>query len=232
VSGSAGDAPLHAARLTSRIAGRPLVPVALELPDAVRASHVVPGQYVSIVAGGESGYFVLASAVGASEWRLLVKGGGTTADTLLAEPLGSTFAVTGALGAGFPMDEARGRSLVVAAAGTGIAAALPIAARRIADGDAGRTHVLLGLQLAAHLPCPEEVHAWRAAGIDVLLCVSREDGDGAGVVRGYVPDVARARVSPSPGCMVFVVGPSAMVEGTRAIAPMLGAATADVRTNY
>jgi sulfhydrogenase subunit gamma (sulfur reductase) len=232
VSGSAGDAPLHDARLISRDEGRPLVPVALEVPAAVRSSHSMPGQYVLIEAGGESGYFVLASPVGAAAWRLLVKGGGSTADALLSEPIGATFPMTGALGAGFPMDEARGRPLVVAAAGTGIAAAPPIAARRIADGDAATTHVLLGLQNAAHLPCPEDVDAWRAAGMDVTLCVSREDGDGVRVVRGYVQDVARARLAQVRGRMIFAVGPSAMVDATRAIAAALGASEADVRTNY
>ncbi len=232
MSGSAAEAPLHAARLISRDAGRPLVPIILELPDAVRASHTVPGQYVSLAAGGESGYFVVASPVGAPQWRLLIKAGGTTADALLAEPLGATFAVTDALGKGFPMDEARGRRLVVAVAGTGIAAAPPIAARRIADGDARRTHLLLGLQLAAHMPCPDDVDAWRAAGMDVLLCVSREDAESAGIVRGYVPDVARERLARADGTMVFVVGPSAMVDATRTVAPLLGGAAADVRTNY
>jgi NAD(P)H-flavin reductase len=232
VSGSAVSAPLHAARLISRDAGRPLVPVALDVPAPVRASHTTPGQYVQIAAGGENGYFVLASPVGADTWSLLVKGGGSTADALLCEPLGASFPVTGALGAGFPMDEARGRPLVVAAAGTGIAAAPPIAARRIADGDAARTHVLLGLQIAAHLPCPDDVVAWRAAGMDVILCVSREDGDGVGVVRGYVQDVARARLTQTHGRMLFVVGPSAMVDATRAIAGNLGVSVEDVRTNY
>jgi len=232
VSGSAVDAPLHAARLISRDAGRPLVPVVLDVPADVRASHTTPGQYVQIAAGGENGYFVVASSVGAAAWCLLVKGGGSTADALLSEPLGATFPVTGALGAGFPMDEARGRPLVIAAAGTGIAAAPPIAARRIADGDAPRTHMLLGLQLAAHLPFPGDLVAWRAAGMDVTLCVSREDGDGVGVVRGYVQDVARARLTQTHGRMIFAVGPSAMVDATRTIAGQLGASEADVRTNY
>ena len=226
------DAPRHAARLTERRDGHPLVPIALEVDADVRTTHTTPGQYLSIVVAGENGYFVIASEIGALAWRLLVKGGGTVADALLAEPLGATFSITAALGAGFPCDEARGRPLVVAAAGTGIASVPPVATRRVAEGDAARTTVLLGLQRAADLPCAEDVAAWRAAGMAVLLCVSREEHHDTGSFRGYVQDVARAQVRPADRTMIFAVGPAAMVDGTREIAAQLGAAPGDVRTNY
>ncbi len=232
MAGPPSDGPRYVARLTSRTAGRPLVPVTLALGADVLRSHVMPGQYVSIVVAGENGYFVIASPVGARDWCILVKGGGTVADALLAESLGAEFSVSAALGRGFPCEEARGRPLVVVAAGTGIAAAIPIAARRIADGDAARTHLFLGLRNAVDLPCPEELDVWRGAGVVVLLCLSREDGDGVNSVPGYVQDVARERVAKAEGTMIFAVGPSAMVDAARALAPRLGASEADLRTNY
>ncbi len=212
------------------------MPLTLGVPAAVRASHTMPGQYVSIVVAGENGFFVLASPVGAEAWGLLVKGGGTVADALLAEPVGAEFSVSGAQGDGFPCREARGRRLVVAAAGTGIAAVPSLAALRIAEGDARRTTVLLGLRVASDLPCASEVAQWRSAGARVLLCVSRDEVGGADapadIARGYVQDVARLRVAHEAGTMAFAVGPPAMIEAIRALGPRLGAAPGDVRTNY
>ena len=222
----------YEARLASRVGGHTLTSIWLEVPGDVLSTHTMPGQYVSIIAEGENGYFVLASPVGASAWRLLAKGGGTVADAILAAPIGTDFATTAALGHGFPCDEARGRPLVVAAAGTGIAAAPPIAARRIADGDAARTRIFLGLPSAADLPCPEDVDTWRAAGIAVVLCISREEARVPGAERGYVQDIARARLTREEGMMIFTVGPAQMVAGVRALAPTLGMRDEDVRTNY
>jgi NAD(P)H-flavin reductase len=222
----------HAARLAARREGGPLVPVVLDLPRDVLATHRVPGQYVSIAAGGEDGFFVLASLVGAPQWELLVRASGTVSEALLGAPIGATFPTTAALGDGFPMAAARGRALVLLAAGTGIAAATPILAVRVAEGDAAQTEVFLGLRLARDLPCPREVAAWREAGATVTVCVSREEARGPGEAHGHVQDVAAARLAPGSGALVFAVGPEPMIEGARALAKSLGMPETDFRTNY
>jgi NAD(P)H-flavin reductase len=201
----------------------------------VSTTYRVPGQYVSIVACGEESYFVLAGAVGDTTWRLLVKGGGAVADMILAAPIGTRLQITGALGRGFPVEEAAGQRLVIAVAGTGIAAALPLATRRLADSDATRTHLYLGLRRASELPFAAEVDAWRAAKMAVTLCVSRESATDAWTERGYVQDVARKHLmheAEPPRCLLFAVGPAPMVDAMRALAKSLGIPESDVRTNY
>ena len=222
----------HVARISARRAGGPLVPIALDLPPDVLATHRVPGQYVSIAAGGENGFFVLGSAVGAGRWELLVRASGTVSEALLSAPIGATFEVTAALGGGFPMTESRARTLVLLAAGTGIAAATPILAQRFEEGDAARTDVFLGLRQVADLPCPRDVDAWRQAGARVTVCVSREEPSGPGVARGHVQDVAAARLGSGAGALMFAVGPEQMIDGARALAKSLGMPEADFRTNY
>src|SRR6478672_3633122 len=145
--------PMHNGRLAARReAAGSLVLLTLEVPSAVRTTHVLPGQYVSVRAGGDTGYFVLASAVGAEAWEILLRAGGDVADALLVAGVGELVPVTDALGSGFPCTEARGRDLIVAVAGTGMAAAKPILAWRMNDGDAARTDVFLGMREAAELP--------------------------------------------------------------------------------
>ena len=227
----------HEARIAARreTAGS-LVRLTLELPASVRASHALPGQYVSVWAGGDTGYFVLASAVGADTWEILLRAGGTVADALLVARVGERVPVTAALGSGFPCVEARGRALVVAVAGTGMAAAMPILAWRMSDGDAARTDVFLGMRVAAELPLTDEIASWRAAGARVTVCLSREDPprnadpSGAVFVRGYVQDVARA--SSTTARVVFAVGPGPMVDAVRKLAGELGVEESDFRTNY
>jgi NAD(P)H-flavin reductase len=146
--------------------------------------------------------------------------------------------MSGALGEGFPCDEARGRSLVIAVAGTGIAAARALMALRIEGGDAYRTELFLGTQTRAAVPLGEELAQWKRAGARVVVCLSREPpaaaSDGVESERGYVQDIARARLTTSEhrGAMIFAVGPSGLIEGMRAIGRELGIREADVRSNY
>jgi NAD(P)H-flavin reductase len=226
------EVPRYPARLSARGDGGPFVTVTLDLPPDVIATHRVPGQYVSISAGGEDGFFVLATPVGAPAWELLVRASGTVSEALLAAPIGATFATSAALGEGFPMGAARGRRLVLLAAGTGIAAIASILAQRIAEGDATRTAVFLGLRHAADLPSPRAVDAWRSGGARLTVCVSREEPAMPGVERGYVQDVARAHLQAQPGGLMFAVGPDPMIQGARALATRLGMPEADFRTNY
>jgi NAD(P)H-flavin reductase len=224
------------ARLLARREGGTLVPVALAVPEEVLATHSTPGQYVSIAAGGEEGFFVLASPVGAAAWELLVRASGAVSEALLAAPIGATFGTSAALGEGFPMADARARALILLAAGTGIAAVTPILAQRMVEGDAPRTDVFLGLRVAADLPCAREVAAWRSAGARVTVCVSREEPSQVGVMRGYVQDVAGAYFTPRAGSvsggLMFAIGPDPMIAGARVLAKALGVPEADFRTNY
>lgn len=233
--------PAHAARVRGQEdAGGGLVLVTVEPSDEVRASYVLPGQYVSVRAGhvgkAPAGFFVLASDVGARNWQLLIRPGGAAADGILAVRVGGRLETTRAQGRGFPCDEARGRSLLLAATGSGIAAVRPVVSRRLHDHDAHRTEVLLGVRTRADLPLSEELAAWREKGVRVTVCLSRETvsaEEARGFAGGYVQDVARASTAlQHQGGMIFAAGVKGMIEGIRRLARDLGIAEADVRTNY
>jgi NAD(P)H-flavin reductase len=217
----------------------------------MRASYAQPGQYAEVTLGEDNGFFVIASEVGASTWQFLMRGGGGAADTLLSMEVGGDVTMTSALGEGFPCESARDRALVVAVTGTGIAAARPIVAMRLADGlarallampprDPAPTEILLGVRYSEDVPLADELERWRALGVRVTVCLSRADPTAAqthagGYARGYVQDVLRSRLSPldahepRPSWVVFAVGAAGMVEGVRGVARELGA---EVRTNY
>jgi NAD(P)H-flavin reductase len=166
----------HRARLIKReFAGGGLTRVTLDPGRYVASTYTSPGQYIEVHVGGESGYFVLANAPGAPEWQLIMRRGGGASDVLLSIAPGGALEVTDAIGSGFPMEASRGRPVVIALGGTGVAAALPLVGRRVADGDATRTEVLIGLRTRSEVPLHTDLDAWIRAGVRVLLCVSQDD---------------------------------------------------------
>jgi NAD(P)H-flavin reductase len=206
-------------------------------PDAdVGPSYTSPGQYVEVRARGETGYFVLAGVPGELPWELVMRSGGGVSDVLLPAPLGLDVEVTAAIGAGFPFEAARERLLVVALSGTGVAAGRPLVRRRIADGDAARTQVWVGVRTQAELPLVVDIAEWREAGVSVVVCLSQpaETPPGELFAKGYVQDVMAARIASGSlaDAHVFAVGVSSMVEALRALAPRLGLPVERVHTNH
>jgi NAD(P)H-flavin reductase len=243
----------HPARLVARRdAGGGMIQVTVEVTPDVAATHTSPGQYVEVRVGGtaegRTGFFVLANAPGTPDlrrWDFVMRAGGNAADVLLTMTPGAELELTAAIGAGFPMADARGRPLVVAVSGTGIAAGRPIVERRIAEGDAANTRVFMGIRTRAELPMRGDIEAWMGAGVEVLVCLSKDEGSIEGVphAHGYVQNVLRrvesrdARSDPDregrwSRARIFAVGNASMIEGLKAVAPELGISPEDVHTNH
>lgn len=227
----------HPAKLVSRSsAGGGMTLIALEPAPEVAATYASPGQYVEVRTQGQTGYFVLAGMPGQLPWELVMRAGGGASDVLVVAPAGMDVECTAAIGEGFPMAAAHGRPLLVALSGTGVAAGRPLVGRRIADGDASRTQVWLGVRTHGELPLASDLGAWQAAGTKVVVCVSQaaDAGDDPDVARGYVQDVIASRVAPGSlaDAYVFAVGVASMVEALRALAPRLGMPAERVRTNH
>jgi NAD(P)H-flavin reductase len=187
-------------------AGGGLTRIVLVSSAEMAASHDAPGQYVEVRVEGQTGYFVLSSDPGALPWELVMRAGGGASDVLLVMPLPGAVEVTAAIGPGFPMGDVRGRELLVALGGTGIAAGPPVVRRRVRDGDARLTRVWVGARNDA-LPLAGEVEAWRAAGVQVT------------VANGFLDAAMRAHISAAPEAPIFAVGAEAMVAALRSMAP-------------
>jgi NAD(P)H-flavin reductase len=211
-----------------RDAGGGLLLVALDVePDDARR-YTTPGQYVQLKTEAGNGYFVLASDVGESPWQLLVKNAGDAADALFSRPLGSTLAVDGPLGTGFPFTQMEGRHVVIAVVGSALAVARPVLGHRIAKGAASATHLFLGLRSPLDLPIPDEVREWSERGIAVVLCLSRSELDHhaeilpqAHRVAGYV-QLALGRALETGevphGALVIAAGPVEMLADLQSLA--------------
>jgi NAD(P)H-flavin reductase len=228
---------LYPAHLVAREdAGGGLTRFTVEAAPDLVATYQSPGQYVEVRAKKQTGFFVLAGDPGAPAWELVMRSGGGVSDVLLAMAPVASLEVTHAIGAGFPMDVARGHPLIVVLGGTGIAAGSPIVKRRIAESDARSTQVLIGIKTRSELPTRGDLETWMRAGVDVLVCLSQDDGalEGIRYAHGYVQDVLRARAGAfrSPGSRIFAVGLASMIDALKALAPELGIAPGHVYTNH
>jgi NAD(P)H-flavin reductase len=246
---SADRGRFHPARLVARRdAGGGMTQMTVEVPVEIAATHTSPGQYVEVRAEGRTGFFVLANAPGTPDvrsWDLVMRAGGNASDVLLTMPPGAELELTAAIGAGFPMADARGRPLIVALSGTGIAAGRPIVERRIAEGDAVNTRVLMGIRTRSELPMRDALEAWMRAGVEVLVCLSKDEGfiEGVPHAHGYVQNVLRsakasgarsgaAREDRWESARIFAVGMASMIQGLKAVAPELGISPENVHTNH
>jgi NAD(P)H-flavin reductase len=210
-----------------RDAGGGLTLVALDVDPEASRSYTTPGQYVEVKVDKGNGYFVLAGDVAAPRWELVVRNAGDAADALTSAPIGSAIEISAALGLGFPIDAAVGRPLGVAVVGTALAVARPILRRRIAEGDARRTYVFLGVRSAGDVPLVAEVDAWSVEGARVTLCLSRpaapEDARLLSRATRRQSYVQRAVVHAieagelPEGALVVAAGPEEMLADMRAL---------------
>jgi NAD(P)H-flavin reductase len=160
-----------------------------------RGAHTLPGQVVRLRADGlGDGYFALASAPAADGHAdLLIKRGAPLADALVsAAGPGARLDMTSAFGKGFPLEAARGRELLLFAAGSGISPIRALVEHVLARrADYGRAALFYGQRGHEDFAYQKEHAAWHAAGVRVVLCSSQPQPDWDGP-RGYVQDVAHS----------------------------------------
>jgi NAD(P)H-flavin reductase len=211
--------------------------IALQLPAELAGAHERPGQVVKVRTGAGEGFFALATAPDpAGQVELLVKRGGRVADaTVEAAVPGQALEVTPPFGKGFPVEAARGRDVLLFAAGSGIAPIRSLLQHLIAGRDHfGRLTLFYGQRRGADFAYRGEHLHWEQHGIRVVLCPSRE-GDAWTGVRGYVQDVARSigfGGSEPAGSVAFVVGMTAMVEDVRRTLAEAGVPPERVHVNF
>ncbi len=214
-----------------RPAGGPLWLATLDVASDQAAAYVAPGQYIQVVTASGNGYFALASEPGQTPFELLVRNNGDASAVLATAALGTVVDVEGPLGAGFPVDRARGRPLVVAVAGSALAVARALMEERFAHGDGPSTHLFVGVRAPADLPIQGELEGW-AEQTNVTLCLSRAEVSTAPDVvpraartTGYVQHALARALRPgaelaraTAPLLVFAAGPAAMLDDVRALA--------------
>ncbi|WP_224248593.1 ferredoxin reductase domain-containing protein [Hyalangium gracile] len=206
----------HPATLVSRSpAADGLTDLTLDLSDTpLTGAHQRPGQYVHLrLPGHEEGLFALASPPGTARWDLLVKEGSPLTSALLVLPLGERVEVSPPKGRGFPLDQARGRDLLLFATGSGISPIRSvIESIRRERQTYGRVTLYFGVRTPGAFAYARDFEAWEQASIRVVRTVSQPGASGWQGLTGYV-QAHLAEEPLTPGTLAFVCGQQEMVQG-------------------
>jgi NAD(P)H-flavin reductase len=203
----------------------------LDLPEEIARAHVAPGQYVKLRAGGQEGFFALASPPGAAA-ELLVKRGAPIGDALAALRAGEPVEVSAVQGRGFPVDAAEGRDLLFFAAGSGITPVRAAVAHALGRRQRFGSMVLFyGQRRPEAFAYASELSAWERAGMEVVRVVSRPD-EGWGGARGHVQDALEGRRPATANASAFLCGMKAMVQAVSDRLIGLGMGRERIHLNY
>ncbi len=220
---------LLSAELVARCdVGGGLVLVEIEPAASMVSSYVHPGQVVKLVAEGHTSYFALAGRPGATRWKLLVRDAGGISRALVTAPLGARFTMSAASYAGMPYAQVDQGPFAIAVVGSALGAVRGLLHAVAEDGKAGRTTLYFGIRTHEALPLEQELAAFAAGGMRVVLCLSdvstadpRPPFEArVGLVQGAITADHVGGLLP-PGTRLYVAGPSAMMAELRALGPEL-----------
>jgi NAD(P)H-flavin reductase len=174
-----------------------------------------PGQFAFLSAFGVGeAPFGLASVTGRTEaLEFAISRVGTVTAALHNLETGATVGVRGPLGNSFPLEEMRGKNIVVLGGGIGGAPLRPVI-HSILDnrGDFGHLDILWAARSPSLLVFTDEYDEWRAApDTDLHVTVDAGDHNWTGNV-GLITELLE-QVAPSPeGTVAIVCGPPIMIK--------------------
>jgi NAD(P)H-flavin reductase len=195
----------------------------------------IPGQVaiLGIEGVGES-YFAIASAPEDKDGMdFLIQKGQGVSEALFAVKRGDRVQGKGPLGKGFPVDQYRGRDLILAAVGSAIAPMRSVL-RSIANrrADFGKIVLVYGVRHPQGFPFLDEMEGWQQSRIEVMLTASRpeeREWDGKiGHVQTHFSEAIQGLRQP----VAMVCGMKAMIEQSRDELIRLGIEPTEILTNY
>lgn len=208
-----------AARLLAREdVGAGLTRLTLAAEPGLLEAYTRPGQVVQLTAGGETGYFALASRVGGDTWELLVRDAGVVARALLTAPLGAELPAELTTLAGFPHTQGEPGPFTLVAVGSALGAVRGLLLALEAQGRCAEVRLFLGVHDAAHVPLVDELTRLAEKGARVTLCLSDAPPtpgahpafrQHAGLVQSALAVACEATDDPLGA--VFVAGPAEMM---------------------
>lgn len=157
----------------TEVAGPNLQLIRVEVPATVATAFHTPGQFVRVKVGELQSPFAIASAPGSSHFEFFVRTNGDVARAMSALPAGDLIEIALPEGPGFPLERAKGHSLLLVGTGTGWAPlrSVLLALRR-------RRHEfknvvgIYGALTPEHVVFDEEFSEMKSEGIDVRVTVT------------------------------------------------------------
>lgn len=221
--------------VSNRPAADGLVHLDIDVGDLpLKGTHERPGQFLRLALDGVGdNFFAIASAPGpkAHVFEFLLKAGSPLSEALMALPEGATVKVGRVEGKGFPVENARGKSVLLFATGSGISAVRSLIETLRRDRNAYRDIALyFGVRTPDAFAYEEELEDWERSRILIRRTVSQPGDSGWQGLTGYVQ--AHVPKGPFGGTVAFLCGHEAMVKGVSEVLQREGLAAENIFLNY
>ena len=204
-------------------------------PDTSTHLTFIPGQFVEIrTAPQESAYFAIASAPEDHHFlEFLIKKGKGVAGAMFELSVGSEVEITGPQGKGFPIDEHKGKNLLLIGVGTGIA---PLrSALKSALGkrqDFGDFTFVYGVLTPQHFCYMNDLQHWSRNSVHMHLTVTFPEGTSWKGHAGFVQAVLR-RIKPNPtNTVALLVGMNEMIQDNTQLLLEMGFPEGNILLNH
>lgn len=137
---------------------------------------------------------------------------GPVTQALTRLQVGEALGLRGPFGSRWPLDEARGRDLILVAGGIGFAPLRPVIHHVLAHRAAyGRLSVLYGTRTPADVIYAAELECWRQRpDLQILVTVDRADAPWQGTVGAVPVLIPRAQINPARA-LALMCGPEIMM---------------------
>jgi NAD(P)H-flavin reductase len=181
-----------------------------------------PGQFNMLTAFGVGEAAISVSGDPADRSRLVhtIRAVGAVSRALAELSVGAPIGLRGPFGRGWPIEEARGRDVIVIAGGLGLAPLRPVLYRLFAERETfGRIVLLYGARSPQDILYRDELEHWRGRlDAEVEATVDHARGDWRGNVGVVTALIARAAFDPH-NALAMLCGPEIMM---RFVADALG----------
>lgn len=175
-----------------------------------------PGQFTMLSAGGSGEVPISISGHPDDPDRLVhtVRAVGLATEAICRAEPGRTLGVRGPFGEPWPVEQAEGADVVIAAGGIGLAPLRPAILRLLARRERyGRLVLLYGARSPDQLLYEEELTAWEAQGLEVLVTVDAAGPEWLGHV-GVVTRLVRRAGLAATETVALSCGPEVMMRFT------------------
>jgi NAD(P)H-flavin reductase len=174
--------------------------------------EVAPGQFTMLYAFGVGE--VPISVSGAPLVQTIRAVGSVTRALCAAKP-GAVVGVRGPFGTAWPVEQAKGRDVLILAGGVGLPPVRPALYHLLEHrSDYGRVVLLYGARTPGDLVFAKELERWRSRlDVDVDVTVDTATGSWRGKVGVVTSLIPRAAIDPD-ATIAFVVGPEVMMRFT------------------
>jgi len=182
----------HAARIAdirAEVPGVATYDLVFDDPDVAAAYRFAPGQFnmLYMPGFGESAISISSDPAQHDSLSHTIRVAGNVTQAIARLKVGEHIGVRGPFGSNWPVDRCRGRDVVIACGGIGLAPLRPAIYEILNNrGDYGRVILLYGARTPSGLLYTSEYESWCAKDIDFEVTVDIGDADWKGDI-GVVP---------------------------------------------